>query len=43
MAERRSEHAHLLVPIDELDSSELTYRVACLRDGLRDEPGADHT
>ena len=40
---RWSEHAYLLTPIDELDSSKLTDRVACLRDGLRDEPGADHT
>ena len=41
-AVRRLDHAYLLVPIDELDSSEFTRRVACLGDGLRDQPGADH-
>jgi hypothetical protein len=42
-AVRRSEHAQRLVPIDKLDAAELTDRVACLGDGLRDKPGADHT
>jgi len=39
---RRSEYAQRPVPVGELDSAKFTGHVAGLRDGLGDEPGADH-